>query len=93
MLRVKNSNKVFLIKRFIDDIVFISESKKIANENIKNFKDTFEKHNLKITSSIMPEDNKTIRFLDVENVLNNDSEIKSFKTKSFIKETAKMQLF
>ena len=93
MLKVKNTNKVFLIKRFIDDIVFISESKEIAKEIIKNLKDTFEKHNLKITSSIMSEDNTTIPFLDVEHVLNNDSEIKSFKTKSFIKETAKNATF
>ena len=76
MLKVKNTNKVFLIKRFIDDIVVISESKEIAKEIIKNLKDTFEKYNLKITSSVMTEDNTTIPFLDVEHVLNNDSEIK-----------------
>ena len=74
-------------KRFIDDIVLISESKKIANEIIKDLKDTFKKQNLKITSSIMSTDNKIIYFLDVEYVLNTDSEIKSFKTKSFKNET------
>ena len=93
MLKVRDTNKVFLIKRFIDDIVFISENKETAKEVIKNLKDTFEKHNLKITSSIMSEDNTTVPFLDVEHVLNNDSEIKSFKTKNFIKETAKNATF
>ena len=93
MLRVQNTNKVFLIKRFIDDIIFISESKEIANEINKNLKDAFEKHKIEITSSIMSKDNRVIPFLDVEHVLNTDSEIKSFKTKSFIKETAKTQFF
>ena len=93
MLKVRDTNKVFLIKRFIDDIVFISENKETAKEVIINLKDTFEKHNLKITSSIMSEDNTTVPFLDVEHVLNNDSEIKSFKTKNFIKETAKNSTF
>ena len=41
----------------------------------------------------MSTDNKVIPFLDVEHVLNTDSEIKSFKTKSFIKETAKNATF
>ena len=82
MLRVKNTNKVFLIKRFIDDIVFISESKEIANEIIKNLKDKFEKDNLKITSSIISEDNKTIPFLDVEHVFKNDSETNILKQKT-----------
>ena len=75
MLKLQNTNKIFLIKIFIDDIVFISESKETANEIIKNLKDTFEKHNLKITSSIMSKDNKIIPFLDVEHVPNTDSEI------------------
>ena len=75
MFKVQNTNKIFLTKISIDDIVFISESKETANEIIKNLKDTFEKHNLKITSSIMSKDNKIIPFLDVEHVPNTDSEI------------------
>ena len=93
MLKVQNTNKAFLIRRFIDDIVFISESKEIANEIIKSLKDTFEKHNLEITSSIMSKGNKIIPFLDVEHVLNTDREIKSFQTRSFIKETTKNSTF
>ena len=73
--------------------MFISESKEISNEIIKSLKDTFEKHNPKITSSIMFKDNKIISFLDIEYVLNNDSEINSFKTKSFLKETAENATF
>ena len=69
MLRVKNTNKVFLIERFIDNIVFISKNTEIAIDIIKNLNDTFEKPNLKITSSIMSEDNTTIPFLDVEHFL------------------------
>ena len=75
ILKVQNTCKVLVTKRFIDNIVLISESKKIANENIKDLKDTFEKHNLKITSSIMSTDNKIIYFLDVEYVLNTEIEI------------------
>ena len=47
----------FLIKRCINDIVFLLESKKTANKIIKDLKDTFENNNLKITSSIMSTDN------------------------------------
>ena len=50
MLKVPNTCKVLLIKRFIDDIVFILENKDISREIIKSLKDTFEKHNPKITS-------------------------------------------
>ena len=73
MFKVKNTNKVFLIERFIDNIVFISKNTEIAIDIIKNLNDTFEKLNLKITSSKMSEDNTTIPFLDVEHVINNDS--------------------
>ena len=52
MLKVQNTSKVILNKKFINDIVFISVSKEIANEIINNLKDIFEKHNFKITSSI-----------------------------------------
>ena len=50
MLKVPNTCKVLLIKRFIDDSVFILENKDISREIIKSLKDTFEKHNPKITS-------------------------------------------
>ena len=66
MLKVTNTCKVLLVKRFIHDIVFISESKNISREIIKSLKDTFEKYNLKITFSTMYKENKIIPFLDVE---------------------------
>ena len=50
------------------------------------FKRHFEKHNLEITLRMMSKDNKIITFLDVEHLLNNDSKIKYFKRKCFIKE-------
>ena len=46
-----------------------------------------------MTFSIMSKDNKIIPFLDVQHVINTKSEIKSFRTKSFIKKTAKNATF
>ena len=92
-IMLANIYKVLLIKRFVDDIVFISESKKNSSEIIKSLTDTFEKHNLKITSNTMSTELKIILFLDVEHVFNTENEIKSFKSKRFIKETAKHSTF
>ena len=73
--------------------LFLSQNKEIANESIKDLKNTFENYNLKITSSIMFTDNIIVPFLDIDYVLNTDSEIKSFKTKKIIKKTAKNATF
>ena len=74
--------------------LFLSQNKEIANESIKDLKNTFENYNLKITSSIMFTDNIIVPFLDIDYVLNTDSEIKSFKTKKKLsRKLQKMQLF
>ena len=69
--------------------LFLSQNKEIANESIKDLKNTFENYNLKITSSIMFTDNIIVPFLDIDYVLNTDSEIKSFKTKKNYQENCK----
>ena len=42
-----------MVRRYIDDIIFISESRRVSEEVIENLKSTFGKFNLELTSTIM----------------------------------------
>ena len=53
MIRATKLSAVFMVRRYIDDIIFISESRRVSEEVIENLKSTFGKFNLELTSTIM----------------------------------------
>ena len=79
-----------MVRRFIDDIIIISENETLSTEIIEDLKNTFKKHNLNLTSTIMSTENKTntLPFLDVEHVLTKENTKSFFYTRNFTKITA-----
>ena len=83
-----------LFKRYIDDIVFLSETLDVTDHVKRQLKCAFEKHNLKLVfrqiSTKM--DGDEFEFLDVNHVIDK-TEISGFYVKNYIKPTAKNRVF
>ena len=47
-----------MVRRFIDDIIVISENNTVSTEIINNLKNTCKEHNLNLTSTIMSTENR-----------------------------------
>ena len=78
-----------LFKRYIDDIIFLSQTRAIT-DNIKNeIKTVFEKHDLKLIFREISSQskNKELEFLDVNHIIN-ETEKGGFYVKNYIKPTA-----
>ena len=90
MIRAKKLSSTILIRRYIDDIIFIAKNKTVSDEVITDLKNSFEKFNLKITyTNMSTEDNNlTLPFLDIEHVLTKENNRSFFYTRNFIKPTA-----
>ena len=90
MMRSTKLKKSLMIRRFIDDIIIISENETVSTEIIENLKTTFKEHNLNLTSTIMSTENKTttLPFLDIEHVLTKENTKSFFYTRNFTKITA-----
>ena len=90
MMRTTKLNKALIVRRFIDDIIVISENEMVATEIIEDLKNTFKNYDLKLTSTIMSTDNKinTLPFLDIEHILTKENNKNFFYTKNFTKITA-----
>ena len=89
-MRTTKLNKALIVRRFIDDIIVISENEIVATEIIEDLKNTFKNYDLKLTSTIMSTDNKinTLPFLDIEHILTKENNKNFFYTKNFTKITA-----
>ena len=89
-MRSTGLKKTLMVRRFIDDIIIISENETVSKEIIENLKHTFKEHNLDLTSTIMSTENKTttLPFLDVEHVLTKENAKSFFYTRNFTKITA-----
>ena len=63
-----------MVRRFIDDIIFIYEDKIV--EIIETLKSSFKEYNLSLTSTTISIENTitTLPFLDVEHVLTRENE-------------------
>ena len=48
-MRSTNLKKTLMVRRFIDDIIIISENETVSTDIIENLKSTFKKHNLNLT--------------------------------------------
>ena len=90
MIRATKLSSTFLVRRYIDDIIFISKNKSVSDEVIADLIYTFDKFNLKLTyTNMSTEDNNlTLPFLDVEHVLTKENNKSFFYTRNFIKPTA-----
>ena len=90
MIRVPQISKTLLLRRFIDDIIFIAKRNEISDKIIKNLKEGFEKYGLKITSRKMSirSKNSTLPFLDFQHILIKEGNKTFFKIKNFIRKTA-----
>ena len=83
-----------LFKRFIDDVVYVSENRKDAECIQESLRKGFEKYNLELTfKTISTKDsNKQIEFLDILHVSDPES-CKGFYVTNFVKPTAKERTF
>ena len=79
MIRATKLPKTLMVRRFIDEIIFISEDRIVTEEIIENLKSTFREYNLMLISTTMSIKNTITKlpFLDVEHVLTRENE-KSF---------------
>ena len=79
-----------MVRRFIDDIIVISENNTVPIEIIENFKNTFKEHDLNLTSTIMSSEKgiNALPFLDVEHIFTKANEKSFFYTRNFTKATA-----
>ena len=91
MIQATQLSKTVIVRRFIDNIILISEDKIVSHEKIENLKSTFKECNLSLTSDITMSIENTITtfpFLDVEHVMTREKENSFFYTRNFTKETA-----
>ena len=90
MTKTTKLSKSLFIRRYIDDILLISESLLVSKEIIKDLKKTFKEHDLDLTSTIMSAENGVdkLPFLDIEHILTRENEKSFFYTRNFTKATA-----
>ena len=83
-----------LFKRYIDDIVFLSETLDVTDNVKRQLKCAFEEHNLKLVFRQIStkNDGDELEFLDVNHVIDK-TEINGFYVKNYIKPTAKNRVF
>ena len=83
-----------LFKRYIDDIVFLSETLDVIDNIKRRLKCAFEEHNLKLVfkETSTKNDDDELEFLDVNHVIDK-TEIGGFYVKNYIKPTAKIRVF
>ena len=87
-------NKTILFKRYIDDIIWISETEELTNEIQSVLSATFQENGLRLTfRKISTEDqNHSLEFLDVNHIIHAESP-GGFYTTNFTKPTAVNRLF
>ena len=75
-----------MVRRFVDDIIVISENNTVSIEIIENLKNTFKEHDLNLTSTIMSSQSgiNALPFLDVEHIFTKANE-KSFSTPEILR--------
>ena len=85
----KTLNKSIIFKRYIDDIIWISETQELTTQIQTELVETFKKKdlNLVIRKISTKEGNKTLEFLDVDHVICNNVK-GGFYTTNFVKPTA-----
>ncbi|MEC8567887.1 MAG: GIY-YIG nuclease family protein, partial [Pseudomonadota bacterium] len=90
----KTLKKAVMFKRYIDDIIWISESVEITNQIQKELSETFLKNGLKMTFRRIStrQTSGTLEFLDVNHVVD-PSCAAGFRTTNFVKPTAINRLF
>ena len=83
-----------LFKRYIDDIVFLSETLEVTDNVKRRLKCAFEEHNLKLIfrQICTNNDSDELEFLDVNHVIDK-TEKGGFYVKNYVKPTAKNRLF
>ena len=76
-----------MIRRYIDNIIMISESNTVSIEIIENLKNTFKEYHLYLTSTIMSTGSGVdgLPFSDIENILTEANEKSFFYTKNLKK--------
>jgi hypothetical protein len=87
-------NKTILFRRFIDDIIWISRSKKLTETIQENLMKTFDNNGLKLVfrSINTEEEGKSLEFLDVNHIICKNTR-GGFYTKNFVKPTSTDRLF
>ena len=87
MMKATKLNKALMVRRFIDDIIVISENNTLSIEIIENFKNTFKEHDLNLTSTIISTESEinVLSFLDVEHIFTKANEKKFFLHHKFYK--------
>ena len=87
-------NKSELFKRYIDDIIWISQTKTLTDDIEQTLSDTFNSAGLKLTFRRVStlENNKTLEFLDVDHVIDPICSA-GFYTTNFVKPTAVHRVF
>ena len=90
MTKASKLNKSLFVRRYIDDILLISENISVSKEIIKDLRKTFKEYDLDLTSTIMSGENEVdkLPFLDIEHILTRVNEKSFFYTRNFTKTTA-----
>ena len=88
-MKTTKLNKALMVRRFIDDIIVISENNSVSIKIIENPKSSFKEHDLNLTSTIMSTENgiNTLPFLDVEHIFTKANGKSFFFTSNFTKAT------
>ena len=77
MMKATKLNIALFIRRYIDDILLISESNTVSIEILESLKITFKKYDLDLTSTIMSAESgmDALPILDIEYIFTGANEI------------------
>ena len=89
-MKATKLNKALMVRRFVDDIIIISENNTVSIEIIENLKNTFKERDLNLTSTITSNGSgiNTLPLLDVEHIFTKANEKSFFYTRNFTKAKA-----
>ena len=94
MTKATKLSKPLFVRRYIDDILLISESNTVSVEIIKDINKSFIEYDLDLTLTTMSAENGVdkLLFLDIEHILLEQTK-KFFYTRNFAKATPITILF